>query len=123
MCLVARTLEAAGIPTVIVGSAVDIVSHCGAPRHVFTDFPLGNPCGKPYDVPMQRAIVGMAIDILETATGPGAFQRTPFEWGSDEWRQRYMEIRSQDLQRLAAMGEARRSQRQALRDTGRVRVE
>ena len=123
MCLVARTLEAAGIPTVIVGSALDIVSHCGAPRHVFTDFPLGNPCGKPYDVPMQRAIVGMAIDILETATGPGAFQRTPFEWGSDEWRQRYMEIRPQDLQRLAAMGEARRSQRQALRDTGRVRVE
>lgn len=123
MCLVARTLEAAGIPTVIVGSALDIVSHCGAPRHVFTDFPLGNPCGKPYDVAMQRTIVSLALDMLETATAPGAFQQTPFEWGSNEWRQRYMEIRPQDVERLAAMGVARRSQRQALRDSGRVRAE
>lgn len=122
MCLVARALEAAGIPTVIAGSALDIVSHCRAPRHVFTDFPLGNPCGKPYDVAMQRTIVGTAIDLLATATTPGAFQRTPYEWGSHEWRQRYMEVLPEDLERLAAMGVARRNERQALRDAGRVRT-
>jgi D-proline reductase (dithiol) PrdB len=41
--LVARHLETNGIPTVIVGSALDVVEHCGVPRFYFTDFPLGNP--------------------------------------------------------------------------------
>ena len=122
MCLVARALETAGIPTVIVGSALDIVRHCGAPRYVFTDFPLGNPCGKPYDVAMQGAIVGAAIDMVETATQPGAFLQTPFDWGSHDWRRRYMEILPQDVERLAAMGAARRNERQARRDAGQVRT-
>ena len=122
MCLVAHALETAGIPTVIVGSALDIVSHAGAPRHVFTDFPLGNPCGKPYDTEMQRAIVGAAIDMLESATAPGAFRQTPYEWGSHAWRQRYMEVLPENMQRLAAMGAARRNERQARRDAGKVRA-
>ena len=33
------------MPTVIVGSARDVVEECGVPRFVFSDFPLGNPCG------------------------------------------------------------------------------
>ena len=37
MSLVARYLEEAGLPTVIVGSARDVVEHCGVPRFVFTD--------------------------------------------------------------------------------------
>jgi len=45
--LVARHLEANGVPTVIAGSALDIVEASGAPRFAFTDFPLGNPLGKP----------------------------------------------------------------------------
>ena len=63
MSLVARHLEANDIPTIILGSAKDIVEHCGVPRFLFTDFPLGNPCGKPWDVEMQRRIVGLA-DVL-----------------------------------------------------------
>jgi len=38
--LVARHLEASGIPTVIMGCARDIVEHCGVPRFLFSDFPL-----------------------------------------------------------------------------------
>ena len=62
MSLAARHLEAAGIPTVIVGSARDIVEECGVPRFLFVDFPLGNPCGKPWDGEMQYKIVGGALD-------------------------------------------------------------
>ena len=47
--LVARHLEAAGIPTVIMGCAKDIVEHAGVPRFLFSDFPLGNAAGKPHD--------------------------------------------------------------------------
>jgi hypothetical protein len=43
--LVARHLEANGIPTVVLAAARDIVEHVGLPRIVHTDFPLGNPCG------------------------------------------------------------------------------
>lgn len=91
--LVARHLEAHGIPTVVLGSARDIVEQCGVPRFVFTDFPLGNPCGKPGDTNMQRAIVGMALDLLETARYPLTTLQTPFRWDeTGEWRETYMEL-------------------------------
>ncbi|MFP5405724.1 MAG: glycine reductase, partial [Gammaproteobacteria bacterium] len=43
--LVARHLESNGIATVIMGCAKDIVEHCGVPRLMFSDFPLGNAAG------------------------------------------------------------------------------
>ncbi len=95
MSLVARHLEANGISTVILGSARDIVEHCGVPRFVFTDFPLGNPCGKPYDAAMQRCIVGMGLDLLESARAPRTTVQTPFVWSEDQsWRDNYMRIES-----------------------------
>jgi len=91
--LVARHLEAHGIATVILGSARDIVEHCGVPRFVFTDFPLGNPCGKPYDTVMQRAIVGLGLDLLGTAFTPRTTIQSPFVWSEDQsWRDDYMRI-------------------------------
>ncbi|TAK79518.1 MAG: hypothetical protein EPO16_01930 [Dehalococcoidia bacterium] len=88
MSLVSRHLEQAGIATVIVGSARDIVEHCGVPRFVFSDFPLGNPCGKPYDVAMQRSIVGTALDLLEGARHPMTTVQTPYAWDeSGAWRE------------------------------------
>lgn len=91
--LVARHLEAHGIATVILGSARDIVEHCGVARFVFTDFPLGNPCGKPCDVAMQRAIVGLGLDLLESARAPRTTVQTPFVWSEEQpWRDNYMRI-------------------------------
>ena len=91
--LVARHLEANGIATVVLGSARDIVEHCGVPRFVFTDFPLGNPCGKPWDVAMQRDIVGIGLDLLESARAPRTTVQTPFVWSADHsWRDRFMQI-------------------------------
>jgi D-proline reductase (dithiol) PrdB len=85
--LVARHLEANGIPTVTLGCARDIVEYCGVPRFLFTDFPLGNPCGKPFDAEMQRHIVGMGLDLLESATAPGTTVVTPYEWSKDtSWK-------------------------------------
>ena len=66
MSLVSRHLEENGIPTVIIGAARDIVEHCGVARFLFTDFPLGNPCGEPEKVDMQRAIFTGALDLLES---------------------------------------------------------
>ncbi len=93
MSLVARHLEAHGISTVIYGSAKDIVEHCGVPRFVFTDFPLGNPCGKPFDAEMQRSIVGLGLDLLEGAPGPRTTVQTPFVWSEDpSWREDFLSL-------------------------------
>jgi D-proline reductase (dithiol) PrdB len=98
--LVARHLEANGIATVILGSARDIVEHCGVPRLVFTDFPLGNPCGKPDDVAMQRTIVGLGLDLLEKAFAPRTTVQTPFVWSEDQsGRDNYMRVESADPSR------------------------
>ena len=113
MSLVSRYLEANGIPTVIVGSARDIVEHCGVPRFVFSDFPLGNPCGHPWDKDMQIATVHLALQVLETATEPRTTVRSPFEWKAEdpEWRDRYNRVRPEDRERLLAIGDARRRRR------------
>ena len=93
MSLAARLLEAEGIPTVIIGSARDIVEECGVPRFLFTDFPLGNPVGKPDDSAMQQRILWMALELLESARFPRTTVQAPFVWDeTGEWRQSYMEI-------------------------------
>ena len=51
--MVARVLEAHGIATVIMGAARDVVEHCGVPRLLFSDLPLGHSAGLPYDVASQ----------------------------------------------------------------------
>jgi len=110
--LVARHLEANGIPTVIIGSAKDIVEHCGVPRFIFSDFPLGNPCGHPWNADMQTATVRLALSLLDTATEPRTTVRSPFEWKDDPgWRERYNRVRPEDRERLLALGEARRKAR------------
>ncbi len=112
--LTARHLEANGIPTVVMGAARDIVEQAGVARFVFTDFPLGNPCGAPYDAAMQRAIVGMGLDLLESARYPRTTVQTPFQWKNDDWRWNFMEITPEKLAALRAAGEERR-QKQAER--------
>jgi D-proline reductase (dithiol) PrdB len=107
--LVARHLEANGIPTVIVGSALDIVEHCGVPRFLFTDFPLGNPTGHPWQPEMQRGIVKRALGLLESATGPRTTVAAGIPWKDDPgWRARYGHVDPAERDRLIAVGEARR---------------
>jgi hypothetical protein len=81
--LVARYLEEHGIPTVVFGCARDIVEHCGVPRFVFTDFPLGNPTGRPFDPASQRHILSLGLDLLERAIAPRTTIQSPYEWSAD----------------------------------------
>ena len=114
MSLVARHLERAGIATVVIGSARDIVEQCSVPRFLFVDYPLGNPCGRPYDVEDQRLIVGMALDLLERSFAPRTTVQAPSIWSEDNtWRDKYMEITPDKLAELRAAGEARRARQAA----------
>jgi hypothetical protein len=85
--LVARYLEDHGLPTVIIGTARDIVEYCGVARYVFTDFPLGNPCGEPFDDEKQRKIVNASLELLADATAPRTTIQSPFNWSKGErWK-------------------------------------
>jgi D-proline reductase (dithiol) PrdB len=81
--LVARHIEANGIPTVIMGCAKDIVEHCGVPRFLFSDFPLGNSAGRPFDVESQAATLELALRVLETAPAARTTVQSPQRWRDD----------------------------------------
>lgn len=89
--LAARHLETAGIATVVMGCAKDIVEHCGVPRFVFSDFPLGNAAGKPFDEDSQHFTLGLALSALEIVSRPRTTLVSPLEWteGDDSWKDDY----------------------------------
>ena len=116
MSLVARHLEANGLPTVIIGSARDIVEHCGVPRFVFTDLPLGNPAGHPWNRHMQREVVQLALRTLATASGSRTTVQSPVRWKDDPgWRERYGRVDPAERERLLQLGDQRRQRFAALK--------
>jgi len=86
--LVARHLEANGIPTVTFSCARDITAAVRPPRSVFLDYPLGSTCGRPHDPANQRAVILTALALLETGRTAGEIVDLPYEWSADErWKQ------------------------------------
>lgn len=102
MSLIARHLEAHGIPSVIMGSAKDIVEHCGVPRFVFSDFPLGNSAGKPNDPASQADTLALTLQLLESAPGPRTTVQSPQRW-SDEvaWKEEFQNVRFMSAEEIA----------------------
>ncbi len=93
MSLVARYLERNGISTVVVGAAKDIVEYAGVPRFLFSDFPLGNSCGKPHEPDTQRFTLDLALKVLESAIGPRTTVQSPLRWSDDgDWKNDYNNI-------------------------------
>jgi len=85
--LAARHLEANGIPTVIMGCAKDIVEHAGVPRFLFSDFPLGNPAGRPHDPASQMLTLELALRVLESAPAPRTTVENPLRWSDNpDWK-------------------------------------
>ena len=98
MSLVARHLEAKGIPTVILGAAKDIVETVGVPRFAFSDVPLGNSAGLPHDVESQRTALETALTVLEVAPGPRTTVQTSLRWPDDPhaWKRDLMNLSGVD---------------------------
>lgn len=119
LSLTARALEAAGIATVIMGCAKDIVEHVGVPRFLFSDFPLGNAAGKPHDAASQRDTLERALRLLESATVPRTTVQSPQCWSeSADWKLDYSNVERvspQELARLRAEFDAGKEAAQALR--------
>jgi hypothetical protein len=81
------------MPTVIMGCAKDIVEHCGVPRFLFSDFPLGNSAGKPHDPDSQALTLELALRVLESAPGPRTTVQSPLRWREDaDWKPEYSNV-------------------------------
>ena len=120
MSLTARHLEANGIATVIVGSAFDIVDYCEVPRYLHVDFPLGNPCGKPFDETSQCEIAEQALDLFATAKSANTTVRAPQVWSEDNsWRDAYAAVTEENRAQLFAKGEARRAAQSEAKAAGK----
>ena len=87
MSLAARHLEANGISTIVMGCAKDIVEYVGVPRFLFSDFPLGNPAGRPHDPDSQAFTMDLALRVLETAPGPRTTVQSSLRWSDNpDWK-------------------------------------
>ena len=102
MSLIARHLEANGIPTVIVGCAKDLVEFCGVPRFLFSDFPLGNSAGRPHDEASQAFTIELALRVLETAPGPRTTVQSPLRWSDNpDWKLDFSNIEQLSAEEIA----------------------
>jgi hypothetical protein len=91
--LLARYLEAAGIPTVIMGAAKDIVEYCGVPRLLFSDFPLGNAAALPNHPESQDSNFELALRLLESAPGARTTVQSPLVWAlNPAWKLDYSNL-------------------------------
>ena len=88
MGLIAREIEAAGVPTISMTSAWDITAAIVPPRSVFVHYPLGHTTGRPNDPDGQRAIVRAALRAGYDASR-GEIVPLPFRWSGDPgWEER-----------------------------------
>ena len=93
VALAARAAEHAGLLTVIMGCAKDIVEYVGVPRFYFSDFPLGNSCGRPEDRLSQEYMLNDALNLLAKAKAPRTTVINPLKWeGAADWKEDYANI-------------------------------
>lgn len=115
MGLIAREVEARGIPTVSLSSALSITESVFPPRAVFTDYPLGRTAGKPNDPDSQDAIVGAAIEHLASAESAGEVRWVDLHWaGDDDWKDGVMRPKAVAKPGGAAEAEDDRAERTAV---------
>src|SRR5216683_2263728 len=101
--LIARHLEANGIPTVVIGCAKDIVEHCGVPRFLFSDFPLGNGAGRPHVRESQATTLELALRVLESAPAARTTLQSPLRWNADgSWKLDYLDLTKLSPEKIAA---------------------
>jgi hypothetical protein len=85
--LIARTIEAAGIPTVTIIGLREIAEKVRPPRTVHLKWPFGHPLGAPGNRAQQLSVIHYMLRALYTAKDPGAILEPGWAWR----RQQYAE--------------------------------
>ncbi len=80
MGLVARVIEAVGIPTVTLNMIWVYQNLVGMPRVAAIEHPFGRPFGDVGDAHTQTAVLRAALGVFSTAREPGHVEHLPFVW-------------------------------------------
>ena len=75
MSLIARGLEDAGIPTVLVSVMPGLSSLARPPRQLIRRLNIGATVGRPHDVTGQRSTLTRMISLIENASAFGAVDK------------------------------------------------
>lgn len=88
MGLIARQIEAAGIPTLSLTSALSITRSVKPPRAAFVDHPLGHTAGKAHEPARQRELLRGALGGFDSIREPGGIVSLDVEWADDDaWKE------------------------------------
>lgn len=80
MPVLARTLEEAGLSTVLVTNMPFWAEKIGVPRTLAVEFPFGHILGQPHDVSQQMGVIRSALDLLAALEVPGQIVHSPEVW-------------------------------------------
>ena len=78
--MLARTLEAEGLSTILVTMMPYWARRIGAPRTLGVEFPFGHTLGGPHNTAQQMRVIREALTVLESATGPGEIVHSEEKW-------------------------------------------
>ena len=117
--VVARALEARGLPTLGMSVLLEAAEEVKPPRTCFLDFPLGCPAGKPQEAVQQREILRNALKLAPEFDGqPWHIKTLPFRWsedGSRAWEEEVSDLyRNGGLKIVLAHRDAHHTQGESL---------
>lgn len=80
MPVLARTLEAAGLSTILVTNMPFWAEKTGVPRTLAVEFPFGHTLGQPHNIAQQMRVVQQALEVLGIAQAPGEIIHSDETW-------------------------------------------
>ena len=80
MPVLARTLEDAGLATILVTMMPFWAEKIGVPRTLAVEFPFGHTLGQPHNIAQQRRVIKQALKVLEEAEIPGTIVHSSETW-------------------------------------------
>ena len=105
MGLIARGLEARGLPTLSMSCLYEVSQAFKPPRTCFLDFPIGCPAGKPHEPEQQRAILRAALAAAPRFGERWEVTELPFQWAADgnrDWEEQVREVYRRQMETVAA---------------------
>ena len=90
-------IEGRGIPTLVIGTAHDIMSKITPPRAVFVDHPVGRTFGPPDDHLRHETLLAKALAELPNFTSAGEIRDLGCQWAPDGGREWEADLRAEIL--------------------------
>ncbi len=78
--LIARAIELAGVPTIVLGTNREVLERVKAPRAVLVKHPAGSPLGNPGNAGKHQHLLREVFDAAWQFEGPGLIAELSYSW-------------------------------------------